>query len=144
MNFTRTTVLLAALLLSACAITPDYQDNPYQRRAFELVDRYNAAHGTHVPYPVVRIGSLANLDEGQAYCPVHADGCWLTINAAFDAQRHGPDYALSNSTPHEVAHHICVYLKLCPRGNYHGPEWQAIALELGLDPKDSFITKGAQ
>lgn len=118
------------LALGGCAIQPDYQDNPYQKRAFELVAQYNSVHGTHVPVPVVRIGSPANLDEGEAYCPTHAEGCWLTINEPLDNLRHGTGYAMNDSLPHEVAHHICVYLKQCPRGNYHGPEWQHIFYEL--------------
>lgn len=131
--------LILAIFLCGCSeLPPQLNDNPYQQKAIELVTQYNAKHGTSVPVPPVRIAETSNLDEGEAYCPVHASGCWLIINESLDNQRHGIGYAMSNSLPHEVAHHICVYLKKCPRGNYHGPEWQEIATELGLHD-DFFI-----
>lgn len=122
--------IIILLLLAGCAVQPEYPDNIYQAKAFELIAKYNSIHGTNVAVPVVRIGSPANLDEGEAYCPVHADGCWLTINESLDNLRHGPGYAMKDSLPHELAHHICVFLKKCPRGNYHGPKWQHIFDEL--------------
>ena len=134
---------LACLLLAGCAGSPELLDNPYQARASALVAAYNARHGSHVPVPVVRVGSLPDLEEGHTYCPAQAAGlCWITVNAPWGDSRHGQGYAISNTLPHELAHSICIYTNKCPRGpagNYHGPEWQALALELGLPPEDSFL-----
>ncbi len=134
--------LIFLLILTGCAVQPEYQDNPYQAKAFELIQGYNSKHGTNVPVPVVRIGSLPNLEEGHTFCPSVGSNCWITINENWDIQRHGDGYAMTNILPHELAHHVCIYLGKCPRGeagNYHGPEWKEIALEFGLSPDDSFI-----
>jgi hypothetical protein len=131
--------LIFLLALSGCAVHPEYQDNPYQAKAFELIQKYNVKHGTNVPVPIIRIGTTPNLDEGEIYCPSHADNCWITINESFDNERHGIGYAMGNTLPHELAHAVCVRIITNCTPNYHGKEWQEIALELGVPENDSFV-----
>lgn len=135
-------VFFSILALSGCAAAIPQPVDPFQARAAELIDGYNTRHGTHVPVPRVMIDAPAVVVwQGETVCQRQPAGGWADCVIFIAPHRafHEAAYALENTVPHEVAHVICLMTVPGCGSDDHGPAWQAIALELGVDPADSYF-----
>lgn len=121
------------LCLSGCATLPE---NGYQVEAIKTFAHYNTVHHTAIPIPQVYLGATPGPFAGSTWCPMENGTythCSITLNPSRSAN-------LEQTLIHEEAHVICVLNVAGCKPTDHDKAWQEIALELGLNPDDSYIT----
>lgn len=126
--------ILLILCLSGCVNA--FPDNRFQEEAVKTFAHYNAIHHLNIPVPQVYLGATPGPFAGATWCPL--DGtytkCSITLNPSRSAN-------LEQTLIHEEAHVICVLSVQGCKPTDHSKAWQDIALELGLNPGDSYINQ---
>ena len=120
--------IIICLLLASCAEVP-LQDNPYQRQAVVDFARYNFAHHLNLAVPQVYLGPTEGPYAGETVC---GHRCFIVINPSRSID-------MNQTLIHEEAHAVCVETVPDCRVMSHDKAWQSIALELGLNPNDSYV-----
>ena len=121
--------MLALLILSGCAMN-SLPDNPYQKEAIKTFAHYNSVHHLNIAVPMVYVGATEGPYAGTTTCK---SVCIITLNEVRSVN-------MEQTLIHEEAHAICMESSPDCHIHEHGITWQKIALELGLDNRDSYIT----
>jgi hypothetical protein len=157
MRSTKGLVVLLGTLLAGCA-SMDPRVDPtgvlFAQDLQQMTDSYNSEHGTHYPVPHLSLDAIGLPDSvvgaaDYSTWTIHLNPIWVQ-----------QDHCLveHEALPHELAHLIFYYHEYGPPktatlptrdgmklvamngpglqdvSEEHGPEWQAVARDLGADP----------